>query len=165
VITLLAVVTYGGSLAAVAAAFAAFMQASRTRETNTAQLFLSFSERYNSPEMAAAMRRLVKWRLEYKDNFAKVWEERRQMGDADAVELNAARRLVSRYYYDVARLHEVGLISSKFARALLSNNGLHVFYDICEPLNDARHHDRERRHAERLMRLLKHYGANRIHGP
>jgi hypothetical protein len=96
-------------------------------------------------------------------NFAKLWNELRREGDKEALLLNRSRRLVSRYYYDVARLHRAGLISTKLARILLANNGLIVFYQVCEPLNDARHHNRERTYTEILKHLCASYGENRIY--
>jgi hypothetical protein len=154
---------YASSLAALAAALGALLQARRTAQTNAAQLFLSFSARYNSQEMADAFRQLVKWRLSTGENFAMVWNQLRQKGDKEALSLNRARRLVSRYYYDVARLRQVGLINTKLARALLANNGLMVFYQVCEPLNDARHNNRERSYSQTLKKIRASYGEGRIH--
>ncbi len=155
---------YISSFGALGAALAAFIQARKASETNAGQLFLSFSERYNSQEMADAFRMLVQWKTDMGKDFALAWEVERQKGDKRALDVNRARRLVSRYYYDVARLYDIGLIDKRLAHSLLGNNGLHVFYQVSEPMNDARHPDRERKYSKIIRFLRQEYGSNTVHG-
>jgi hypothetical protein len=144
-------------------AMGVFLQARVAGKASAAALFLSFSERYNSIEMATALRHLARWRLSCSDQFAIEWALSKSKQESGALQLNEYRRIVSRFYFDVARLYEVGLIGRKHAKALLANNGLNVFYQVCEPMNIATHPDRVSTHTVMLKDLLPSYGTGKLH--
>jgi hypothetical protein len=149
-------------VAAAVAALAARRQVTKLKHSNFAQIFLSFSSRYNSEEMASALRALVQWRRVHKEGFAKTWRDAYMAGDAAAAEINKARRLVSRFYQDVARLYEVGVIDRVFAAALLATNGLHVYYEICAPMNELHDPELYRGYDEILRKLRRKYAGGRV---
>ncbi len=149
---------------AIATTVGVFSQARAAHKTNAADLFISFSARYNSPEMAAALRALAALYRESPNDFASKWINAKRSGDAEALKLNDYRRLVSRLYFDVARLYHAKLISTSFARELLRNNGLNVFYKVCEPMNDEDHPQRIKLYSRILVGLQKKYGSGQIHG-
>lgn len=154
------------SLFALFAVAAAFLQASAASDGNRAHLYVEFSERYTSEEMAKALVALSNWHHARKDDPTRfvAWARAKRANDPGALELSRARRLVSRYYYDVAALHELGLIKRRFAHALLSSNGLNVFYLVCDPLNRAyQPEDRLNQHYRRLKRLRDKFGDGEIY--
>lgn len=165
-VELLAAVTLAftalAALAGVFAAAGALRQVRRVKDGTAAQVFLDFSDRYNSEEMAQAMRDLVAWYREQGPEFAENWNRLYEAGDERAKELNKARRRVSRYFDDVGRLYAVGLLSKRLARSLLSNYGIQVFYDICEPMSDARMPARMRKFSNLVRWLMPSYGVKRI---
>ena len=153
------------ALATALAAFAAWRRVAKLGDANFARIFLSFSERYNSEEMASALRSLVKWRQTQGAEFAETWNGAYLAGDAPAADINKARRLVSRFYQDVARLYEVGLINRAFGRALLASNGLHVYYEICAPMNAVHDPERYARYDEQLKKIRRKYAAGKVRLP
>lgn len=112
--------------------------------------------------MADSLRRLVAWRKSRGSNFAKVWSDLYDAGDPEAKDLNRARRLVSRYFDDIGRLYDVGLISGKLARGLTATYGIQVFYEICEPMNNARNPTRLQVYSNHVRYLRHTYGKNRL---
>lgn len=179
------------SVVALVAAVAALLQAVLIGAANRARVFIAFSDRYTSAEMAQALALLAKW---YHDNKLETWaslkpaakrsaenpfvawanaksaEDAKSSEDAnnakDAKKLNEARRLVSRYYYDAASLYELRLIRFEFARALIANNGLNIFYHICDPMNAARQPvERFERHCATLRHLRRKFGDGKVYDP
>jgi len=165
---------YAASVSAVAAAFSSvvtaiaalgvFLQVKAAAKAHNGTLFLAFTERYNASEMAESLRALAIWGISHSnDSFAMEWVQNKARGDKPAMDLNGHRRFVSRYYFDVARLFQARLISREHARALLTNNGLNVFYLVCEPMNRAAHPSRVTTLSDTLRRLCRSYGDGTLH--
>ena len=142
-----------------------FLQNRTAHKAAVANLINVFSERYNSNDMAHALRSLANWYRTTADSRVADWVRGKAACDPTAITLNNHRRLVSRFYFDAARLFELGLLNRRYAREVVSNNGLNVFYLVCEPMNVAVHPHRVARYSSTLRRLLKKYGTGDIHAP
>lgn len=125
------------AIAALITTIANFLSAQAANDTNKGQFFLTFTERYNSKEMNDAIFRLVE---QYKDTgagpqFIADWIQKYRSGDASAVALEYDRRVVNRYFVNIAQLYEAKLISHRLAHLLSNFYGLNVFYKIVVPMN------------------------------
>ena len=156
---ILGVITAAGALAAAAAAF---QQARSARYANEAQIFLAFSARYNDEAMANSLRLLVDWHRRNPDDFAEKYAHDLRVKNQAAIELNAARRTVSRYYTDLGRLFFGGLVTRRLARTVSANNGINVFFVICEPMNEAQHPQRDKTFAKALKKARRRYGKGEV---
>ncbi len=151
-----AVLNFAGPMAAIAAAAAAlftFMQARASRAALQTQLFLSFSNRYSDPRMGEALMLLINWHKAGPENFADVWFEGFVRQDEEALRLEQARRMVSIFFADVARLYESRQINRRIAYHLLAYSGLDVYYNICHPMWKKLHAERYGDYAEVLKRI------------
>ena len=131
-------------LSAVVAVFLSYRQIQKSQNAIESSVFLSFSDRYNSEEMAKSLRRLRDF---YRKNqtdayFATKWNRNYIEKEPDAIELNLHRRKVTRYFMDVGRLYSSRLISKNLAKLILTTESSEIFLNICEPMNDARHSNR-----------------------
>ncbi len=141
---------------------ASLSQAKGVEKSTEATIFLSFSDRYNSDAMRDALRFLVGLYSQHESKFPGSVLDAFRDDEQMATRINDARRLVSRFYFDIARLYRAKLISRALAKALLANNGLNVFYKICEPLNELRDRERVRAYSKTLVRLVSRYNHGSI---
>lgn len=156
------------SVLALVTALAALAQAFATAASNRARFFVEFSKRYTDDEMRAALETLAQWHHDNKhdENRFALWAAAKRRGETAATGLNRSRRLVSRYYYDVASLHQLRLVGTDFAKALISNNGLNIFYQICDPMNRTNQPlHRFKQQCDTLKRLRKQFGDGTIFEP
>ncbi len=126
------------ALAAVAAmitAWLAYRQAKAAHSANRAHVFLDFSNRYNDPEITRATSTLIRWRRNAGKKFDELWFSAFTNGEPEAVELNNARRNLNRYFDDIARAHQAGILDKTLARVVASHFGLLVYYDIAVPMS------------------------------
>ena len=134
------VATLSAALAALAsfvATLLAYAQVNEQGKANLASVFLEFSGRYDDPNMTEAVRKLIHWRNQEGGEFANVWFRNFLADDARAHDLNFARRAVNRYFDDVVRARQAGLLSRKLARSVANHFGLLVYYDVVLPMNHA----------------------------
>ena len=153
------------AIASMVATIALFRQIATDQKASTAELMNTFSARYNDEGMATALRELASWYLSTGESRFEEWLEAKLKGDEEALRLNQHRRLVSRFYFDAARLLDLRLINRRYAKEIISNNGLNVFYRVCEPMNIITHPHRVVRYSEVLRKLLKRYADGRIFKP
>jgi len=147
---------------ATAAAVLSLIQITRMRLAHDAELFLNVAGRYNSPEMATALRELAAYQKQNPSNFAERWKADYEAGVQSAKDLNEHRRLVSRFFTDIGRLYELKIIGKGTAGALSAFNGIHVFYDVCEPMNHAHDPKRDKTYVEALKRARTKYGRGGV---
>ncbi len=162
------VLNFAGLIAAIAAAAAAlftFMQARSARAALQTQLFLSFSSRYSDPRMGEALMLLINWYKADPENFAEVWFEGFLRQDGEALRLEQARRMVSIFFVDVARLYESRQINRKIAYHLLAYSGLDVYYNVCHPMWKKLHAERYGDYAELLKRIRPAFTINGTFDP
>ena len=96
---------------------------------------------------------LTNWYKADPAGFAGAWFEGFLRQDAEALRLEQARRMVSIFFVDVARLFESGQINRKIAYHLLAYSGLDVYYNVCHPMWKKLHADRYGDYAEVLKQL------------
>lgn len=150
------------AVAATAAALLSLIQINRSRLSHDATLFLNISSRYNSPEMAKALRELAAYQHKYPEDFSERWKAAYDAGDEEAKQLNEFRRLVTRFFTDIGRLYEFRIIGKATARALSAFNGIAVFYEVCEPMNYVHDPKRDNTYALALKRVRKTYGRGAV---
>jgi len=149
-------------------ALAAVSQARSVAQGNIATFFVNYSARYSSEEMADALRLLAAWHNANKADKKRfeTWAAQKRQGADQALALNKARRMVSRFYYDVAELYALGLIKRRMAKRLIANNGLNVFYLVCDPMNRAYEpSDRFDSYCRTLRRLSGGFGNGNVFDP
>jgi hypothetical protein len=125
-------------IAAISAAIAAMANvwtARRARLENQTEIFFFFRDRYTSREMNEALNLLGDWRKAHGEKFLSRWISEMESTTEMGQRLNRARRHVSRYFIDVARLYRAGFISRKLARIVTANNGFNTLIEVCEPMS------------------------------
>lgn len=124
------------------ASVAALLQGHWARRQTEVQIYFYLRDRYLSPEMSSAFVELWDWRNARRDAAVSDWMQLRQTGaaaDAEKFErLDSARRVVSRYYIDIARLHASGKISKQMARMATASSGIACLHEIVLPMGEAR---------------------------
>lgn len=151
-----ALLTMGSAVAAACAALATWLQSHRARVAYEADMLLSMGNRYNTAEMAAALRILAR-SVDTGASVPSRWHAAYLSGDEKAQEINNARRLVSSYFIDIARLSLSGVITRRMAYILISRRGLDLFYRVCEPLNDRHYPERNKAYVKRLRSIRPRY--------
>lgn len=108
--------------------------------TTTLQ-FLEFSKRYNSPKMRSAMNELSWYysESEDKENFAQNWykdfKASQDSPKARSIRLDQHRRLINRYFSDIARCRRNNLIDKKLAILAGRHYGINVYFKIVSEMN------------------------------
>jgi hypothetical protein len=139
--------------------FAIFTQAARLK-ADTARFFIDFSDRYNSPEVYKAMHTLRKFAEKFGDDFPNVYAKYYQSKNDEYLEIDSARRVINRYFTNVAEMRFNGLISKSLAKMLLAHHGLNLYYAIVVPMNLIKYGDipENRRIVSGLREISKSYG-------
>lgn len=122
------------ALAAAAAAIFTLMQARSAKATLQTQLFLAFGTRYSDPKMGEALTLLINYYKQHRDDFTDRWWQDFIQNKEEALKIEQARRLISTYFIDIARLYESKQINKRFCYLLLGHFGLDVYYNICRPM-------------------------------
>ena len=119
-------------------AFSLISQSARNRMSR-AQFFIDFTDRYNTPEMHRALVNLQVLKREHGEGlypmFATEFARQSELGSS----IDADRRIVNRYFANIAEMRLNGLITRNTSRILLNYRVLNVFYDIVVPLNRAKY--------------------------
>jgi hypothetical protein len=151
--TVLAIVQAAAAVGAMAAAVFSYFSVHNARQSHYSAVYLDMAARYDSQEMRDAFNDLLDWRKRYGADFANEWLARKRERMDDAMKANTARRIVARYFLNIARLLEIEAIDRKAAKQLAACYGLNVFYQIAVPLNRLIAEDTA--DFERLTRRLK----------
>ncbi|HWA00540.1 MAG TPA: hypothetical protein VG841_09540 [Caulobacterales bacterium] len=125
------------TIAAAVAAGASLRQAKIAQSVHEADLFVRFVERYRSPQMNAALKRLATWWKENGREGVRAWNEARLRREPDALAVDDARRTVKAYFESVALLFQKGFVSRHFAVSAVDHGGIDVFFEVGEPLEAA----------------------------
>ena len=120
------------SLAAALAVSAAWRSVVVTRRAAEGQLLLMLLTEYSRPEMANSLRILGAWRNDHDANYAAAWKAARDAKDPAALQLDAARRMVSHFFFRIACLRRAKLIGSSSQRELCELDGLGVYFRVVE---------------------------------
>ena len=146
--------------AAMVASFVAYFQMRAANKSNTASVFLHFSSKYDQPEITIAIRDLLAWRRSKGTDFAAEWFKAFEARDKNANDINQARRLINRYFDEIVRTYESGLIDDKLVRALTARFGLLLYYDIIVPMNHEMFGKKYLDRSKTLRNLSAHYNGS-----
>jgi len=124
---------------AMVAAIGAWRSADASRDTYRANLYLAYGQRYNSPEMYAAVKLLTDYYKRDVETFETRWRNDLKTADPEVLHINQALRVVNRYYLDIARLYDNKFVDRDMASVMASQRGINVFYKICLPMAYASH--------------------------
>ncbi|HRK64014.1 MAG TPA: hypothetical protein PLN53_06425 [Terricaulis sp.] len=143
------------AVASAVAALTSLFQARRAAQANEVSVYLRLMEDYGSQEMRDALLFLGQFWRERRETFSdagSAWVQELEANEPYAREARRHARLVSNYFGSAARLFEMGFISSKLLRLLISRPGLNIYYDIVAPINIRRS---PKGHTDHYVRLLK----------
>lgn len=150
-------------VAAFAALLAAWVAIAHSRSAARAHLYVEFTRRYNTPEIAGAMEALSDWRRRNGDSFAAVYHKKLLAKEPDAVRIDYHRQNLDRYFHDVARAYQAGVLGKRFARLAADHPGAAVWRQIVVPMNVVRHADAKAdRHVRILRRVKRRIGEHEI---
>jgi hypothetical protein len=131
-------VTAAGSLAATAAAIAAWRATTATRRAAEGQLLSNLLAEYASEQMRDALRLLVAWHGQHgPTKGAMLWMELLGSGDLAARDLDSARRIVSHFFSRIAQLHRAQALSCDSMREICDLSGLGIYFLVNEGLERA----------------------------
>ena len=150
------------AVAAIVTAAATFAAIAAARRTYLANLFVSFSDRYNTGEMRTALSDLARWYKAHPKDFALLWKQHLDRADENAVRLDAARRVVTGYFAEIGRLYHSGLISRLFASELSARWGVNVFSVVCDPMNRVAFPAATPDYSRSLLSVRRSYGDGSI---
>lgn len=127
------------ALAAISSfAFSLAAQLSAAKNSD-ASFYLQFTDRYNTPEMHAAMILLTHYFMDYGTDLPKYFIEEFSRRTQTGSELDLARRTLNRYFVNIAEMNEKGLITHKVASMLCNFQGLNIFYRVVIPMNEIKY--------------------------
>ncbi len=113
---LLVILETVSAVGALGAAIGSCNAARATRQAMEAQLFSQIMQEYATPTMAQSLRLLRAWAENKGAGFAEEFGKRIQAGEADAIEVEKARRQVLFHFLTVLRLHGAGYVPESFVR-------------------------------------------------
>ena len=150
------------AVGALGAAIGAYDAARATRQAMEAQLFSQITHAYAAPEMAQSLQRLRAWASQYGDRFAEEFRQRFAAGEADAAEIDQARRQVLFHFLTVLRLQEEGYVPEIFVQhAACAGQGLEVLAEIVEPMRMALNPNANQAEFAHLLRLCQYVPPRR----
>lgn len=150
-------------IAALAALLAATVAMAHSRSAARAQLYVEFTRRYNTPEIAGALDALADWRRRNGDSFAAVYHKKLLAKEPDAVRIDYHRQALDRYFHDVARAYQAGVLDRRFARLAADHPGATVWRQVVVPMNVVRHADAKAdRHVRILRRVKRRIGEGEL---
>jgi hypothetical protein len=150
------------AIGAFAAAAAAAWQVRAAIQTNQAQLYLEFSNRYNAKEINDAIIALIDWQKSTGSDFAEVFKTRFLARSPDALQVNIHRRNLNRYFLDAAKAHETKLLNPRLAGLVADQPGATIWVQICEPMTCALFGVPRSKHMRTLQGLVPSFGLGVI---
>jgi hypothetical protein len=154
---LLVILEAVSAVGAMGAAIGSCDAARATRQAMEAQLFSQITHAYAAPAMAQSLQRLRAWATQYGDQFAEEFGKRLAAGEADAEDLEQARRQVLFHFLTVLRLHEAGYVPEAFVQqAACTGQGLEVLAEIVEPMRTVLNPSANQTEFAQLLRLCQY---------
>ncbi|ESQ76963.1 hypothetical protein AEYBE204_18990 [Asticcacaulis sp. YBE204] len=147
---------FASVFAAISAFFLGLIALRRQNNTTEADFYLQFTARYNTLRMHEALLVLYRLKMSKPDDFAHHFIQEFRQGTPEGLRLDQARRLVNRYFVNIAEMRRNRLINQKLARMLCNFQGLNIFYKIVVPMNQAKYGNQQE-HSEiyQLLRRIK----------
>lgn len=134
-----ATTTYLLTIAALISALVSAIALRGDSKTQKAAFFLDLTDRYNSEAMGKALFALTGWHLEHGEAQAEVFVEHFDTRDEAAAEIDEHRRVVNRYFTNIAQMYANGLIDRRVGRMVTNFYGLNVYAKIVVPMNEAKY--------------------------
>jgi len=123
--------------AAAAAAIAAWLSAREVRRAAQGNLIANYVKEYASAKMCDALRTLGNWRHDYGKKCVEVWWERLLDGDAEAEEVDKARRYVSHFFGTAKELKEKKLIGEEYYQLMAERRyRSDLLKEVIEPMSE-----------------------------
>ncbi|ESQ81212.1 hypothetical protein [Asticcacaulis sp. YBE204] len=122
-------------------------------KTEKAEFYVEFTRRYNSSDMHDALYRLMQHYTQNPDNFVELYLSEFLSHTQKGFEIERSRRIVSRYFNDIAEMRQNKLIDRKLARMLCNFQGLNIYYNVVVPMSRARYGNSKTR--ERIYAALR----------
>jgi hypothetical protein len=143
------------AIGAAGAAIGSYTAARATRQAIEVQLYSQIMHEYAAPTMAQSLALLRTWKEQNGPQFAQVYSHRLQAGEADAVQVDHARRQVWFHFVTVLRLYEAGYIPEVFVRqsTCVETDGLEILVEIVKPMREVRKLNTNRAEFARLLQL------------
>ncbi len=145
------------AIGAAGAAIGSCNAARATRQAIEVQLYAQIMHEYAAPAMAQSLELLRTWKEQKGPQFAQEYGQRLQAGEADAVQVDQARRQVWFHFMTVLRLYEAGYIPEVFVRQSVCSEtgGLEILLEIVKPMREARNLNTNRAEFARLLQLCQ----------
>ncbi|MFN3229454.1 MAG: hypothetical protein ACK41P_06345 [Asticcacaulis sp.] len=125
-------------------------------KTDKAEFYVAFTQRYNSSDMHDALYRLMALYTHDRDSFVDRYLSAFMARTQEGFEIERSRRIVSRYFNDIADLHRNKLIDRKLARMLCNFQGLNIYYNVVIPMSRARYgQSKEREHIYAVLKSIR----------
>jgi len=140
----------------------AFTRDRITRKISLANLYVTFMDRYNDVQMYDSLMLLTDYYKEKPETFVERWHADRAKGGDRVEKLKVARRIVDRFYWDIAQLYDARLIKRKFARVLSAQWGVNVYFLICEPMIGPKPPKSEKNYYDIMRRVRTRFGEGKI---
>ncbi len=152
------------SISLVLSSAAFFVRRREEVVTQRAQFYLQFTDRYNTPEMHDALVKLMSHYIAHRADFASIFAEEFRSRTDLGIGLDAARRLVNRYFVNIHDMYTNGLIDKQLASMLCNFQGLNIFYQVVVPMNEAKYGRLPNNQAtfERLKQLRSQYADGKF---
>ncbi len=127
---------FGPLIVAMVALAIAVFSIRATNKSIRVQIIMEMRERYGSNKMLRAMMKLLDWRKEWGDDFAKVFGEKRSQNYEEIAREDAARRTFSHHYGMIRDLRKQGIISRKIDRNLRPKGHRDFYKKVIMPLQE-----------------------------
>ncbi len=125
---------FGPLIVAMVALAIAVFSIRATNKSIRAQVIMEMWKRYGSTKMLQAMRKLLDWKKEWGEDFAKVFGEQRLQNYEEIAEVDEARRTWSYYYNMVGDLRKQRIINRKVDRKLRTKSERNFYKTVIMPL-------------------------------
>ena len=125
-----------GTIAAVVIIIVVWWQVMVAARTHRGQVYIQMSNRYASEEIHKSILLLRDWWANAGPDFVERWVTALRAGGDEAGQVDAARRSVAIYFFDLLLLYELRILDAPLARALVRGYGSKVYAQICLPLGE-----------------------------
>lgn len=123
-------------IGALVAAVIALFAIRTTNKSIQAQVIVEMRERYGSAGMLRDMMKLLKWKKEWGEDFAKVFGEKRRQNYEGIRLVDEARRRFSHHFGMISVLLKHRLISRKVERDLRTKGQRRFYKNVVKPLEE-----------------------------
>ncbi len=127
-------IAFGSTVVAALAAYFSYLSAKTTLLAYEAHLINEQAAKYASPEFLHHLRVLSRWRQRVTNGEQLDFIPLLTARNAEALDVDAARRAIKMHYESVARLARAGYLRKKAVREICRTAGLDLYFDVAIPL-------------------------------